>query len=104
MTSLPTAIAESKVDRRLFLRSALATIALPSLEAFASPAKAAAGPKNFVSIGTWLGWHQNAFFPKQAGRDYEMPTTLQPLAKQRDAWNAKSFSRYSMAPISYAQR
>jgi hypothetical protein len=84
MTPLPTSITPSKVDRRLFLRSAIATIALPSLEAFAAPAKAAARPKNFVAIGTWLGWHQNAFFPKQAGRDYEMPTTLAPLSQQRD--------------------
>lgn len=84
MTSLPTSIAQSKVDRRLFLRSALATIALPSLEAFAAPTAAASRPKNFIGVGTYLGWHQNAFFPKEVGRDYQMPTTLNPLRDQRE--------------------
>lgn len=84
MTSLPSSITQSKVDRRLFLRSALATIALPSLEAFAAPIAAASRPKNFIGVGTYLGWHQNAFLPKAVGRDYQMPTTLEPLRDQRE--------------------
>ena len=64
--------------RRCFLRAGAATLALTVLEAFSVPATptAAAGAKDLVAIGTYLGWHQNAFFPKQAGRDYEMPETL----------------------------
>ena len=89
MTS-PSSIQRSKVDRRLFLRSALATIALPSLEAFAAPAKAGTRAKNFIAVGTYLGWHQNAFFPKQTGHDYEMPATLQPLAGFRDEFTVFS--------------
>lgn len=57
-------------------------LALPGLEAFGATAKSAAQvgeAKNFVAVGTYLGWHQNAFFPKQTGKDYEMPSTLMPL-------------------------
>jgi len=63
--STPTGI--STIGRRQFLRAAGALIALPALESIAVPlAKAAtpaAGAKNLVSIGAYLGWHQNAFFP-----------------------------------------
>mgnify|MGYP003953072207 FL=1 len=72
------------IGRRHFLRSAAATLALPSLEAFSTPSTAGAGAKNFVAIGTFLGWHQNAFFPREAGRGYEMPATLSPLKDCRD--------------------
>ncbi len=71
-------------NRRHFLRAGAATIALPALEAFSAPASDTAEAQNFVSIGTWLGWHQNAFFPKEKGRNYTMPTTLQPLSEFRD--------------------
>jgi hypothetical protein len=90
------------IDRRHFLRGATAMIALPALEAFAadtpegavpgasSPGKQADGPRNFVAIGTFLGWHQNAFYPKQAGKNYEMPSTLKPLADFRDSFTVFS--------------
>ena len=72
-------------DRRRFLRGAAATIALPALEAFGSgKTTTGSGPRNFVAIGTYLGWHQNAFFPKQTGKNYEMPYTLKPLKGLRD--------------------
>ncbi len=74
------------MDRRLFLRSTVATIALPSLEAFAEE-KAHLDPKtarNFVAIGAYLGWHQNAFFPKETGAAYTMPRTLAPITAHRD--------------------
>ncbi len=71
-------------NRRHFLRAGAATIALPALEALSAPASDTAEAQNFVSIGTWLGWHQNAFFPKETGRNYTMPTTLQPLSEFRD--------------------
>lgn len=72
------------MNRRRFLRGAAAMIALPSLEAMGAAAPAVKGPRNFVAIGTYLGWHQNAFFPKTAGKHYEMPDTLKPMAGHRN--------------------
>jgi hypothetical protein len=74
------------MDRRLFLRSAVATIALPSLEAYAAetPKPDPKTARNFVAIGAYLGWHQNAFFPKEIGAAYTMPRTLEPIAAHRD--------------------
>ena len=77
------------VGRRQFLRGGAGLLALPALEAFSAPTKAT-GPRNFVAIGTWLGWHQPAFFPKQAGRDYELPATLVPLADFREEFTVFS--------------
>jgi len=72
------------LNRRHFLKGASALFALPTLESFGAPAPAEGGPRNFVAIGTYLGWHQNAFYPKEAGEDYEMPATLAPLSGHRD--------------------
>ena len=78
-------------DRRHFLRAGSACIALPTLESFAAEqsrmdpdTEQPHGPRNFVAIGAYLGWHQNAFYPEQTGRDYEVPATLQPIAPYRD--------------------
>jgi hypothetical protein len=65
-------------------------IALPALEAFGGRAAAPHRPRNFVAIGTYLGWHQNAFFPRQAGRDYELSPTLAPLAGIREQFTVFS--------------
>ena len=76
---------QSTTDRRRFLKGAAATIALPALEAFGAD-KAAPGsrPRNFVAVGTYLGWHQKAFFPQANGKAYQMPETLKPLEQFRD--------------------
>lgn len=81
------------LGRRQFLRSASALIALPALEALGGARAAAAEattaahqPKNFVAIGSYLGWHQPGFFPKTAGKDYAMPATLQPMEPHRDSF------------------
>ena len=82
----------STADRRHFLKGAAALISLPALGVFADDKAAAglagatqsAGPRNFVAIGTYLGWHQNAFYPKETGRGYEVPATLKPIADYRD--------------------
>ena len=55
---------------------------LESLSAEASPESASA--QRFVCIGTYLGFHQKAFFPDRAGVGYELPTLLKPLADHRD--------------------
>jgi hypothetical protein len=84
----------STFNRRQFLRSASALIALPALEALSSRAEAATATakaaRNFVAIGSYLGWHQPAFFPKAAGRDYAMPETLKPIEAHRDKFTVFS--------------
>ncbi|MEM6279836.1 MAG: DUF1552 domain-containing protein [Verrucomicrobiota bacterium] len=77
---------ESPINRRLFLKSSVATIALPSLESFGAATVPGAEPaaKNFVAIGAYLGWHQKSFYPAATGSDYEMPQTLEPVSKFRD--------------------
>ena len=85
---------ETTVDRRHFLRSASALIALPSLESLAPraahPGAQADGPRNFVAVGCFLGLHQKAFYPKQAGKKYQMSPTLKPLADFRDSFTVFS--------------
>ncbi len=81
----------STASRRRFLQSSLAALALPQLEVFAEAAPAAtARPRNFVAVGTYLGWHQPAFLPKAAGRDFELPETLEPLADLRNRFTVFS--------------
>ena len=72
------------LDRRHFLRGAGMALALPSLEAFSAPTAATVGPRNFVAVGTLLGWHQKSFYPKQTGMAYDMPPTLTPLKAFQD--------------------
>lgn len=74
----------SSLNRRHFLRAGATAIALPALEAFAASSAPAAGARTFVSVGTYLGWHAPAFYPKQTGAGYEMPPLLEPLAEHRD--------------------
>ena len=89
LTPLPQA-----VNRRYFLRAAGVTLALPLLEslstrvlgaglAVGSKTGAAIGsarPKRLVCVGNMFGFYPPEFHPKQAGRDYELPILLQPLA------------------------
>lgn len=84
-------------DRRRFLLGTAATIALPPLEAFAESEKdsgknhaSADGPRNFVAIGAYLGWHQPSFLPPESGSGYAMPATLEPLAEFRDRFTVFS--------------
>jgi hypothetical protein len=86
--NLPKSI--QTLGRRQFLRGSAGLLALPALEAFSAPTKSPDGPRNFVAVGTWLGWHQNAFFPKQAGRDFELPATLLPLKDLRQEFTVFS--------------
>ncbi len=85
------------INRRLFLRSTGVTLALPLLEslsqrvlgtgvAVAAPAGSAAGaarPVRMVCIGNALGFYPPAFFPKNAGKDYDLPHLLEPMAPHR---------------------
>jgi len=85
------------VNRRFFLRAAGISLALPLLEslsprvlgaglAVASKPGAAVGanrPKRLVAIGNMLGFYQQEFFPTATGRDFALPSLLQPLAALR---------------------
>ncbi|MBL9200466.1 MAG: DUF1552 domain-containing protein [Opitutaceae bacterium] len=86
------------INRRHFLRAAGITIALPLFEslngrvfaanaAVGTQAGAAIGakrPRRLVAVGNMLGFYQPAFFPTRTGRDYDLPTLLQPIAPVRD--------------------
>ncbi len=82
------------VNRRFFLRAAGVTLALPLFEsltgrvlgasrALGSQPGAAIGatrPQRMVCVGNMLGFYQPEFFPTQTGRNYDLPSLLQPLA------------------------
>ena len=92
MHSRASSLFQSPLSRRLFLRSTVATIALPSLEAFAAEGETgeSRSARNFVAIGAYLGWHQKAFFPETAGPDYVTPQTLRPIEGYRDQFTVFS--------------
>ena len=76
-----------QLSRRRFLQSAGVTLALPLLECMtpvfgrASQTKA---PRRLLIISNNLGFLPKPFFPKSAGRDYELSPTLSLLADVRN--------------------
>jgi hypothetical protein len=59
-------------------------MALPGLEAVAAATrKSASTPMRMVCIGNEFGMYPGAFWPKQAGADYELTTLLAPLQQHR---------------------
>jgi hypothetical protein len=84
---------KNPLNRRHFLRSSTALIALPFLESlgfrrFASAAVSGAGvppPKRLVFLGFGWGVTQDSWYPKieQQGCDYTLPAGLEPLARHR---------------------
>ena len=76
------------MHRRRFLKGVGVSLALPMLETFRVPSLlAATAPtqvKRLVCIGTYLGFHQDHFFPKRTGKSFEMPRVLEPLNDFRD--------------------
>lgn len=93
-----------QMNRRFFLRAAGITLALPLLEslsprvlgsglAVGSQAGAAIGakrPTRMVCIGNMLGFYQPEFFPKNAGKGYDLPMLMQPMAPVRDDFTVYS--------------
>jgi hypothetical protein len=85
------------IARRYFLRAAGVNLALPVLEsltsrmlgpgvtsrAYAASAATKAQPVRIVCIGNAFGFYGPAFFPKEAGKDYQIPTLLESLAPHR---------------------
>ena len=85
-------------DRRLFLRGAGGTLALPMLESL-RPAVAAQQrgsddrrpAKQFVCVAPDYGIYPPAFFPEQTGHDYEMPGTLKMMERHRQDMSVFSY-------------
>lgn len=81
------------LPRRSFLKAAGASLALPCLDAM-RPAFAAEAndmpPKRMVAINVDLGFMQDRFFPRNAGRDYMLSPYLQPLKDLRDEFTVFS--------------
>ncbi len=80
----------STLNRRHFLRSASACVALPFLESlgfrrFAAAAPVPARPKRLIFIGTGWGVTQETWFPdvNQTGGEWTLPEGLKPLAKHQ---------------------
>ena len=72
--------------RRRFLQAAGITVALPLLESGnAHAGEASTSPaQRLVCIGTYLGFHQKAFYPQASGFNYETSELLQPVDHLRD--------------------
>jgi hypothetical protein len=97
------------LNRRHFLRSSSALIALPFLESlgfrrFASAAPIPARPKRMVFIGIGWGVTQETWYPdvKQTGAEWTLPEGLKPLEKHhRDITVIQNcFHKHSMDPHS----
>lgn len=88
-------ITKKSVDRRAFLRGTGALISLPLLDAMvpaltAQTKTAAAGTRRLGFVYIPHGAVMKEFTPAKVGRDYEMSTTLQPLASLKDYVNVYS--------------
>ncbi len=72
-------------SRRQFLQGTGIALSLP---AFASIAAGSSNqemsPRRLVCIGNHLGYYPGGFFPKDAGADYQISPTLQPVERHRD--------------------
>lgn len=80
----------SNLNRRGFLRSGSAAIALPFLEslgssAFAAPAKSGVPPKRMIFLGFGWGVTRDSWYPdrKTVGENYTLPEGLSPLARHQ---------------------
>lgn len=78
------------LSRRSFLRgTAAAAITLPWLDAMGAPTPGNQ-PVRLLCIGMHFGFHQDAFFPKQAGAGFQLPELLGPLANHRQQFTVFS--------------
>lgn len=72
------------LPRRTFLKAAGVSIALPALESMSRAVeRPEAAPMRMVCIGNEFGMYPGAFWPKQAGPDYELTELLKPLEPHR---------------------
>src|SRR5690606_10038524 len=76
-----------QISRRTVLRGVGAAVALPWLEAMAPRAKGStspAAPTRLACLYMPNGVLPAAWNPSEAGKDYKLPTILEPLAPVRD--------------------
>jgi len=85
---------DPSLPRRRFLKAAGVSLALPLLEtqsSSASPSNQSGRPaQRLVCVGTYLGFYQQAFYPKQSGFDYEASELLEPMEHLRDDFSVFS--------------
>ncbi|MCA9147811.1 MAG: DUF1552 domain-containing protein [Planctomycetales bacterium] len=77
----------NRISRRTLLRGAGAALALPWLEAMATPAQAASAPplpKRFAAMFMPNGVRTDMWTPDGEGRDFSLSPSLEPLASRRD--------------------
>ncbi len=79
-----------KLDRRRFLKSSSVLMALPAMESFGEDARPSEGPKNFVAVGTYLGYYAKGFYPEKTGPLNELSKTLEPLKHLKDKFTVFS--------------
>lgn len=76
------------LERRTVLKSAGVALALPVFESMLPRGIAASASerpvKRIVCLSNNYGVYQKAFFPGDAGRNYELPPTLLPLERHRE--------------------
>ena len=81
-------------SRRQILRAAGVSLALPMLDAFASPTARAASsestPRRMICICAPLGFYPGDFFPAETGKDYTLSPYLRWLAEYRDDFSVIS--------------
>ena len=79
-------------SRRNFLQAAGVSLALPMLESVPTVAREHATPvaQRLVCIGTYLGFHQQAFYPASSGFDYETSELLKPIDHLRQEFTVFS--------------
>lgn len=87
-TSDPESTMTSRSNRRLFLKGSGVCLALPLMESlmprFAAAASGPANAQRMAIVSVPFGMVVDKFHPTQAGRNYELPPTLQPLKSLKD--------------------
>lgn len=78
------------LNRRNFIRTSSAFLALPWLESLASGAEGPPPPKRMVNVCTSFGLYGPSFFPEQAGSDYKPSEYLDILKDVRDQFTVFS--------------
>ena len=85
------------MNRRVFLKSSFATLALPALESIsaalptgAAKASSVKAPTRLVCVGNSFGMYPPHFFPSEAGPNYQMTHLLSPLEKYRNRFSVFS--------------
>ena len=78
------------LNRRHFLRAAGVTMAIPWLESLSLAREIAKPRRRMVCICTPLGVHPPFFFPKNAGKDYELSPYLEVLKDLRNDFTVMS--------------